>query len=376
MTDTASHSTISKRLTVAMIGGALFAALVLAGMHGVEKASNGWLAIPFVVALCCVAIGEVLAWHNAACGWHERRLGSMTLWGTLGALLTCGVLYTNYSVGAGNNDGKHAVQLTALTTQGDVGKSIKEAEAAVARLEKSLEMKPKRTPEAARVDQDNAKAHRFWQVTEGCKKTMGPQTRAFCSDYASAVSDESMATAALQTAEELKVEKRKLDDLRSQRAEKRVVASEDQPQILLMANFIPAETPAKALHVARQLDAMVLSFLVQVMLCIGGVCLANEVYRHRKRLPWVDVDKWLQRLALTRDVVTGRRGLPTYRPAESAGTPETHRADAPLMPAWPAAPAPRGNISMLHQTLTDARAAEAAAVAFAGFLPKPQAEAA
>src|SRR5690606_37563194 len=113
--------TFSRRLTILMIGGALFCALALATLHGIEKAGHWLLAIPFVVALCCVAMGEVLAWHNAACGWHERRIGSMLLWGTLGCLLTSGVIYTNFSVGAGNNDGKHAVQLTAMTTQGDVG---------------------------------------------------------------------------------------------------------------------------------------------------------------------------------------------------------------------------------------------------------------
>src|SRR5690606_30652927 len=145
-------------------------------------------------------------------------------------------------------------------------------------------------------------------------KTVGPQTRAFCSDYASAVSDESMADEASVVRGDLKIAQATLAGLRAQRAERRVVVSSDQPQVHLAAHFIPAASPEQALAAARQVDAMVLPSLVQIMLFFGGICLANEMYRHRARIPWVDVDKWLRRAALTREVVTGRRGLPAYVP--------------------------------------------------------------
>jgi hypothetical protein len=320
--------TLSKRLARVMVCGALVAALIMAVAHGAERGTKLHMQVALIIGLACVAIGEFLAWHNAASAWHERRSGSVALWACLGVILSGGTLYTNFSSAAANNDLKTGVQKAAFVTQGDVDKTEAMLEKKVSRLEERLRMMPARTAEAARAAQDNARAHRWWGVTDGCKTTKGPDTRKFCSEYASAVADESMAKDAMTRAEELKMAQAELATLRTNRAGTgAAVVSDEQAGVAVLASLLRVDVQA-----ARQTDSMILPLLVQAMLLIGGICLASETYRHTERRPWVN---W------SRFAPLGRRLIAWWRDQ----TPEQQIADAALR---------HGRIEV-NQTVTDER---------------------
>ncbi len=273
----------TKHLARFMVAGALAAALILAVAHGAEKGSAWYLKLALIIGLVCVAIGEFLSWHNAATAWHERRAGSLVLWGVLGGILSAGTLYTNFSSAASNNDSNAVVQQTAFVSRTNVVDELKAAKAERSRLEEELRMKPTRTPEAAQAAIDNAKAHRFWGVTKECTETKGPQTRGFCDAYASAVAEKSMGTNAIAVAEELKAVKARIAKYEADVTAGKAVVSADAPQIGIIKTRFETDDST-----ARQIDAMVLPMLVQAMLLFGGILLANEAFRGRAPRPWIN----------------------------------------------------------------------------------------
>lgn len=291
---------LTNRLAGLMVGGALAAALILAVAHGAEKGSTWYLKLALIIGLVCVAIGEFLSWHNAATAWHERRAGSMMIWGVLGGVLSLGTLYTNFSSAASNNDGNAVVQKTAFVTFADTRDELKSAKAEVDRLEQRLTLKPIRNADQAQAAIDNAKAHKFWKSTHECKETKGPQTRQFCSDYASAVADKAGSTEMLTVAEEMKQAKARLAKAQQTAGSTKAQVSEDAPQL----GFIKASLSTDD-STARQIDAMVLPFLVQAMLLFGGILLANEAFRGKPRAPWINWNTVRSVWAKLYKIVTG-----------------------------------------------------------------------
>lgn len=288
------------RMANLMVGGALVAALILAISHGVTKGVAWELKVVYVIALCMVALGECLSWHNAAMSWHERRLASTGLWTMLGVVLTCGTLYTNFSSTAGNNDAQASVHRAAFITQTDLGDSVQEWKKEKARLEEKLRLSPTLTVEGAQALIDKAKADPFWKRTDGCKEIKGSTSRKFCSDYASAIAAKTGASEAITYREELKDVDGKLEAARSTRAHQPVAIGDDQPSVrYLQATFKLTETSA------RQIDAMTVPALVQAILVLGGILLANEKHQGKPRLPWFDRARWASRYHGVRDFCTG-----------------------------------------------------------------------
>lgn len=291
---------LTKRLANLMVGGALLSALILAVAHGAEKGSTWYLKAALIIGLVCVAIGEFLAWHNAATAWHERRAGSMTLWAVLGGVLSLGTLYTNFASSASNNDGRAVVQKTAYTKRENVEDQLRDAKKTRARIEARLQWmdtgvngKPVRAVEAAQADIVNAEAHRFFKLTASCTETKGPQTRAFCDAYAGFKAELALANEKLNLNDELKTAKADVANYEAQMAKGEAVVSEDAAQI----GFIKANLGTSAVA-ARQIDAMILPILVQAMLLFGGILLANEAFRGKTPKPWFSWE-WARRLYAT-----------------------------------------------------------------------------
>ena len=291
---------LSNRLAGLMVFGALTAALILAVAHGAEKGGTWYLKAALIIGLVCVAIGEFLSWHNAATAWHERRAGSMFLWGILGGLLSMGTVYTNFSSAASNNDGNAIVQRTAFHKSTDARKGLAMAQKEVDRLEEAMRMIPQRTAEQAQTAIENAMSHKFWKATEGCKETKGPQTRSFCDAFRAAEADKAGATAAITTKEELKLAKAELATAKAAAGATKTQVSDDAPQIgFIKASFAIDDSSA------RQVDAMVLPFLVQAMLLFGGILLANEHFRGKTPRPWINWNTVRSVWAKLYKIVTG-----------------------------------------------------------------------
>lgn len=282
------NNRLSYNVTKLMVGGSVFAAVIMAVHYGWHKGADTSLSIAFIVALVVVALGEVLAWHNVASSWYERRAGALVFWLILGASLSLGTLYTNFSTAAGSGE-KTAEVKTASFNQYDSTKSdLASDRAKLARLEGRLAWmsgtavrgKPVGTVEGADAKIKEAKGHRFWKTTNGCTETKGPQTREFCANYASATEEYSLALEKKTIEAEVETVKGRIAANSGKVAEK-VAISDDAANITAVAAWLKIDT-----RTARQADSMLLGTLVQAMMLLGGILLATESYRHIPRKPW------------------------------------------------------------------------------------------
>lgn len=274
---------LTLRMAKLMVAGAVFAAAIYAIDLGVSRAAHWYLIPAFVVGLLCVVVGEILSWHNAAMAWHERRAGSMLLWGVLAVFCSAGTLYTNFSTSAANQDEKSSIQLSAFDASNDVRKSEEEATFALkAAMDARSKLTPTRSAAEARAAIDSAQAHKWWAYTEGCAKPKGKESRAWCDAYRSAQADLSLWDDISREDARIANLKGKVDEARSQRKAVRAAVSDDTPGVTLIANITGDKT------MARQLDSMTLPLLVQAIMLFGGVLLANETARTISKRPWIN----------------------------------------------------------------------------------------
>ena len=256
--------------------------------------------------LFAVALGvAALLYEMNATTYALRAFWGGRFIGTIGWAFVWAVAFAysmNQWVGAASESeaGKSNIHKAAFVEQVDTRAAVKRAETEVNRLEKRLALQPVRTAEAAQAAIDNAKAHKFWKSTHECKETKGPQTRQFCSDYASAVADKAGSTEMLTVAEEMKQAKARLAKAQQTAGSTKAQVSEDAPQL----GFIKASLSTDD-STARQIDAMVLPFLVQAMLLFGGILLANEAFRGKPRAPWINWNTVRSVWAKLYKIVTG-----------------------------------------------------------------------
>jgi hypothetical protein len=253
-----------------------------------------------LAALC----GEFYFSGEVVRSWHDRSIAGVLafalLWG-------CAFAYSvNQWLGAAS-DGqfeKAGFQQAAFIRTQDAAATEAELQADVKRIQDKLKIAPTRTPEAARADQDNAKAHRFWKLTDGCKSTRGPQTREFCSAYASAVSAESLATEAITLREELKVKQADLKKVREDRKDAPVAVSSARTDLRMYTQYI-------GMSEEQAMDLQAAGTIIFISFVMSGLGMLTESQRHRGQptKPW-NLFGWLGRL------IWGRREEDT--PAASA----------------------------------------------------------
>ena len=239
-----------------------------------------------LAALC----GEFYFSGEVVRSWYERSLTSVV---AFALLWTCAFGYSvNQWLGAAS-DGqfeKAGIQKAAFVRTQDAAASEEELKADVKRIQDRLKMAPTRTPEAARAAQDNAKAHRWWKYTEECKSTKGPQTREFCSNYASAVADESLATEALKLREELKVKQAELHAVREERKDAPVAVSGERTDLRFFTKYA-------GMSQESAMDVQALGTIIFISFVMSGLGMLTEAKEHRgkPRKPW-GIVAWFRRL--------------------------------------------------------------------------------
>lgn len=199
----------------------VFFAGIITILHKAGVQNVGFGIPPYAVVFAvCLGVAALLYEMNATT-YALRSFWNGKFVGTLGWSFIWVVAFAysmNQWVGAASeNEGvKSNTHKAAFVQFADVRDELDAAKKEAARLEERMKLKPLRNAEQAQAAIDNARAHKFWTSTDGCKATKGPQTRSFCSDYASAIADKAGATDAMQVKEELKSAK---DDLAKARAE-------------------------------------------------------------------------------------------------------------------------------------------------------------
>ena len=128
-----------------------------------------------LIAEMVAAKSIVEAWWTAKVG---PLVGSLCIW-----FFAFSFAMFNWMGAASENQSeKSNVHKAAFVKTGVVSDNRESAKADMTRLQKRMEWmetaingSPVSTPDAAQAKIENAKAHRFWDMTEGCTKTKGPQ---------------------------------------------------------------------------------------------------------------------------------------------------------------------------------------------------------
>lgn len=237
--------------------------------------------------LFAVALGvAALLYEMNATTYALRAFWGGRFIGTIGWAFVWAVAFAysmNQWVGAASESeaGKSNIHKAAFVEQVDTRAAVKRAETEVNRLEKRLALQPVRTAEAAQAAIDNAKSHKFWKVTGECTATKGPQTRQFCSDYASAVADKAGATEAMQVKEELSSAKADLTKARMQASSAPAEFTEAHNDLVILTKFAGLNEDD-----ARVLNALGSIIAISIFLSIATALRELERLRAtEKRVP-------------------------------------------------------------------------------------------
>lgn len=217
---------------------------------------------------------------EAVRAWFDRALLR------LGAVLGVYAIVLGYAVlqwtgsAADMEATKTGAHKAAFVAQEDTARSEAELTKKNNDLMQRIEMAPKRTAEQAQAAIDNAKANRFWSMTTGCTETKGPQTRAFCDAYASAVADKAGATALIVDREEQRQIALEIKKLREGRKNQAVV-TEDRSDLRFLVTYAKVSEQV-AMDISAAWKIMIISVLVFVL----GILVKAEAYRDMPRKPW------------------------------------------------------------------------------------------
>lgn len=170
---------------------ATLCAAVITAMFGWQLGENvlASCSLATLLALCTFIVGYslVAAYH----AWKRGMRGVSAAAASLFAIAICVEFASHTSFNAANRDA--TVQQAAMmsTSYEDARGAVKDLEDKVQRLKDERNvMKPTQSVAAARAVIQASEAHRwFTGLTQGCKVTKGPQTRAFCDKYFSAQAD-------------------------------------------------------------------------------------------------------------------------------------------------------------------------------------------
>lgn len=213
---------------------------------------------------------------------------------------------------------KTGMQRAAFVTQQDTSKTEAELTAKNNDLLQRIAMAPKRTAEQADAAIVNLKAHRFWNLTNGCTETKGPQTRQHCDAYASAVADKFGALALITDREEQKQVASELKKLRESRKDEVVVVAENRSDLRFLTHYANMSEQAAA-DFSAAWKIVIISFLA----CSLGMMIKAREYRDVPRQPWGvasrlrSIVRWFRVALYGRDLVAGSTTIITDKEAET-----------------------------------------------------------
>lgn len=255
---------------------------------------------------CAALMAEYYMGGEMVRGWVERSLikvfSSLAVY--IAVLGYAALQWTGTAAEMETN--KTGMQKAAFVTQQDTSKSEAELTKRNNDLLQRIEMAPKRTAEQAEAAIVNAKANRFWNMTNGCTETKGPQTRAFCDAYASAVADKAGAIALITDREDQKQVAKELRALRDGRKNEVVVVSENRSDLRFLTHYANMSEQAAA-DLSAAWKIVIISFLA----CILGMMIKAREYRDVPRQPWGvasrlhSIVRWFKAALYGRDAIKG-----------------------------------------------------------------------
>lgn len=271
----------------------VFFAGIITILHKAGVQNVGFGIPPYAVVFAvCLGVAALLYEMNATT-YALRSFWNGKFVGTLGWSFIWVVAFAysmNQWVGAASeNEGvKSNTHKAAFVQFADVRDELDAAKKEAARLEERMKLKPLRNAEQAQAAIDNARAHKFWTSTDGCKATKGPQTRQFCSDYASAVADKAGSTEMLTVAEELKQANARLAKAQGTAGKTKAETSEARTDLLILTKYAGMNEED-----ARTLNALGSIIAISIFLSIATALRELEHLRTtQKRVPMFPLRQW------------------------------------------------------------------------------------
>lgn len=196
----------------------------------------------------CLGVAALLYEMNAATAalrafWKGRPLSAI---GWAFIWLVAFAYSMNQWIGAAseNEGAKTNVHQTAYTASINVQDRVTKTKREVDRLEgrmawmdTAVNGKPVRSVEAAQADIDNARANRFWSMTNECKETKGPQTRAFCANVAAWLSEKSLASERITLKAELEAAKADYKEAQLASKSTKVESNSERNDMLMLTKY-------------------------------------------------------------------------------------------------------------------------------------------
>lgn len=275
----------------------VFFAGIITILHKAGVQNVGFSIPPYAVVFAvCLGVAALLYEMNATT-YALRAFWGGRLVGTIGwsfVWMVAFVYSMNQWIGAASeNEGAKSNQhKAAYVTFADTRDEMKSAKDEVTRLEQRLRMAPTRNADQAQAAIDNAKAHKFWKLTSECRETKGPQTRQFCSEYASAVADKAGATEMLTVAEEMKQAKARLAKAQTAAAGTKAETSEARNDLVILTKYAGMNEDD-----ARTLNALGSIIAISIFLSLATALRELEHLRAtQKRVPMFPLRHWYARL--------------------------------------------------------------------------------
>lgn len=284
------------RIIRVVVGVIVVATMAGALVHG-ARISVHWYYLPFILPALVALVGlEFLAAHSAAEAWHNRR-GTGFICGVM-LYAACGATtwYLNFSTSANRSNDAAGIVRANYVVQADTDSTERELSTKLKHVQDALKLAPVGTPEAYRAEQEKAKAHKLWKLSEACKVPKGKQTHDHCSAYASAVANEANATQALVLREDEKVILADLKKVRDTRAAAGPAVTEDSEAHIAGLQKVFHLTAAQA----KTADSMFLPTVMQIAMLFGAFMLVANNYRGKQLPTWIDWSKWRRRFALVK----------------------------------------------------------------------------
>lgn len=196
----------------------------------------------------CLGVAALLYEMNAATAalrsfWNGRPLSAIG-WSFI--WLVAFAYSMNQWIGAAseNENAKTNVHQTAFVAHSDARDVLAKAKRELDRIEGRMSWmdtavngKPVRSTTSAQSDLDNAKANRFWTMTNECKETKGPQTRAFCENVAAWKSEKALAVERETLKEELAIAKAEHTKAQKTASSQRTEVSSERNDMLMLTKY-------------------------------------------------------------------------------------------------------------------------------------------
>lgn len=260
----------------------IVACLISVVYYSSDKAKDPW-SQAILILIGFAAVGFHFIGAKKACrSWYERRPAALVMNALIVMGAICWETNNQMVVASGNQDNLTNLRQTAYDTAADRKAAVNRSATKLLDLKREKAWQAVVDPaEALQAKLDNARAHKFWDMTDGCKATKGPQTRAFCDAYRQAEADKATALRKLEIGEEIKIAEQELATARVENKNIVAVASADRADFRNLKRLTALSTEDLELG-----QSLLMVLVMALFLTVAGWLIKAEEYEGKVLGPW------------------------------------------------------------------------------------------